>query len=259
MTAEARAMLARARGVLFDFDGPLCKLFPRGSSRSVADVLRLVVSDAGLTDLLVEQERTSKDPHLVLRAIHRARSRSDLHLLGIKDGDLQAVVRLLEQRLTEGEMAAALIAQPPPADTRRFVRHLADRGLSLAVVTNNAPSVADRYLRMHGLRQYFKVVHGRTADPDLMKPHPDVLFRALDSLGLAPGDAVMIGDTNADLGAAEVAGVLFIGYDMEPAGRAGTEVMIEAYGPLLGGAGKRGADGFAARFVGEAARRGAGR
>jgi HAD superfamily hydrolase (TIGR01509 family) len=255
LVAAARALLARARCVLFDFDGPLCRLFPQGSSRSVADALRRIVSDSGLVDLLSEAERTSKDPHLVLRAMHRVRWETDLHALGVKDGDLQDLVTRLERRLTEGEMAAALIAEPPSPDTTDFVSGLAGRGLRLAVVTNNSPRVADRYLELHGLRRHFRAVHGRTTDPGLMKPHPDVLRRALRSLGLQPADAVMIGDTDADVGAARGMGVRFIGYDMDPSQRAGAEVVIEAYAPLLGEVGERDARGSAARFVGEAARR----
>jgi HAD superfamily hydrolase (TIGR01509 family) len=251
-------MLDRARCVLFDFDGPLCRLFPRDSSMVVADALRRVVRASGLADLLVGEERTGKDPHLVLRVMHRARweaDEADLHALGVKDGDLRDVVERLERRLTEGEMAAALVAEPPPPDTTEFVRGLAGRGLRLAVVTNNAPRVADRYLQLHGLRRYFEVVHGRTADPDLMKPHPDVLLRALRSLDLPPEEAVMIGDTDADVGAAHRAGVRFIGYGMDPAKRGGATVVVEAYASLLGEVGERGTHDSAGRFVGEAARR----
>ncbi len=35
-----------------------------------------------------------------------------------------------------------------------------------------------------------------------MKPAPDMLFQALEMLGAAPTDAVLVGDTQADAGAA---------------------------------------------------------
>lgn len=255
MVAAARALLDRARCVLFDFDGPLCRLFPQDSSRGVADALRRIVAASKVADLLTEDERTSKDPHLVLRAMHRARWEADLHAFGAKDGDLQDLVERLERCLTEGEMAAALIAEPPTSDTTEFVRGLAGRGLRLAVVTNNSPRVADRYLRLHGLRQCFEVIHGRTTDPDLMKPHPDVLRRALRSLRLSPEDAVMIGDTDADVGAARGMGVRFIGYDMDPSQREGAEVVLEAYAPLLGEVGEGDAHEPRTHFADEVAHR----
>ena len=37
---SVRNLLAGARCVLFDFDGPICRLFPDGSSKPVADQLR---------------------------------------------------------------------------------------------------------------------------------------------------------------------------------------------------------------------------
>lgn len=262
----ARSLLTQAHCVLFDFDGPLCRLFPADSSRPLADELRCLVADFGFLCLLAEEERTSKDPHMVLRAIHRARREADLDAVGAKDDDLAALLERLEQRLTAGEAAAALKAEPPPSDTGVFVRGLAERGLRLAVVTNNSPHVAESYLREHGLYQYFKkAVHGRTDDPGLMKPHPDVLQRALRDLDLRPENAVMIGDTDTDLLAADRAGVGFIGYDTAPLARArlrhaGAKVVLGAYAPLLGEArrdgGGEGVGAYepGAGFAGEAAR-----
>jgi HAD superfamily hydrolase (TIGR01509 family) len=202
------------------------------------------VADFDFVHLLTEQEWSGKDPHRVLRAIHRVRQEADLDALGAKDNDLAALLERLEQCLTEGEAAAALRAEPPTPDTHVFVRSLAERGLRLAVVTNNSPHVAESYLQAHGLYQYFeKAVHGRTDDPGLMKPHPDVLRRALRDLGLRSENAVMIGDTDTDLRAAERAGVRFIGYDTAPLARArlhhaGAKVVLGAYAPLLGEAGR---------------------
>lgn len=239
----ARTLLAQTHCVLFDFDGPLCRLFPGDSSKPLADELRCLVADFGFTRLLTKKERTGKDPHMVLRAIHRARQEADLDALGAKDNDLAALLEGLEQRLTRGEAAAARSAEPPTPDTDAFVRRLARRGLSLAVVTNNSPRVADSYLRTHGLHPCFKTIHGRTDNPGLMKPHPDVLERALRDLSIRPENAVMIGDTDTDLRAAERAGVRFIGYDTGRVARvrlhrAGAKVVLGAYAPLFGEAGR---------------------
>jgi phosphoglycolate phosphatase len=43
------------------------------------------------------------------------------------------------------------------------------------------------------------------------KPHPDHLLLPLRDLGLAPEDAVMVGDSQIDAGAARDAGIPFIG------------------------------------------------
>lgn len=253
-TAAARDLLARAGGVLFDFDGPICRLFPRDSSMPVAEELRDLVTRCGLADLLTGRLRSDKDPHLVLRAVRRAagpRLTADPYLRGL--------LSRLEERVTAGEVAAARVAWPTP-DADALIRSLAGERLRLAVVTNNSPRAADGYLRAHGLRGHFHAVHGRTADPDLMKPHPDVVHRALSDLRLRPQNAVMIGDTSADVEAAGRAGVPFIGYGRNELKRArlreaGASVVLGAYASLLDVAGERGAHDAAAHFVGEAARR----
>ncbi|MCT9003626.1 HAD family hydrolase [Streptomyces rhizosphaerihabitans] len=241
---------------MFDFDGPVCRLFPEGSSMRVADTVRGLVTNLGLADALTEEERADKDPHVVLRAVHRVLWESDPKDLGVEAPDPAALVGELDKCVTRGEWEAALTAWPTP-DADALIARLAGRRLRLAVVTNNAPRAADRYLRNHHLRGFFEAVHGRSADPDLMKPHPDVLHRALAGMGLQPEDAVMIGDTPTDFVAAERAGVRFIGYGRNPEKRArlrdaGAKIVIGSYAPLLEEARGGGADGPAGRVTGEA-------
>lgn len=51
-----------------------------------------------------------------------------------------------------------------------------------------------------------------TRSPELrIKPAPDQVDEALRALGVAPGDAIMIGDSSWDEGAAHAAGVRFVG------------------------------------------------
>lgn len=248
-------MLATARGVLFDFDGPICRLFPDGSSRDVADKLRKLVADCDLSDVLTEEARTDKDPHVVLRTVHGAGK----HGAG-KHGDLKDLVERLDKEVTLGELDAARKAShtkkshTPDAD--RLIRFLAARGTSLAVVTNNSEAAADGYLRARCLRDHFAAIHGRAADPDLMKPDPDVLRRALRDLELPAEDAIMIGDTPTDVEAAALAGVRFIGYGRNVDKRtklreAGAKVVLGSYTALLKRARESGADEPGSRFVGE--------
>ncbi|PSM44395.1 HAD family hydrolase [Streptomyces dioscori] len=223
----ARRLLADARCVLFDFDGPICRLFPEGRSRPVADRLRRKTEEFGAGDVLTPQERDTKDPHVVLRAVHRAgRNRS-----------LPGLLSTLEALVEAGEVEAARTAWPTP-DADTLLDLLSWRRTRLAVVTNNSPLAAEAYLGQEGLLHHFAVIEGRTADPGRMKPDPDVVFRALQGLKLRPEDAVMIGDTSTDVEAAGRAGVGFIGYGRNPEKRgrlraAGAEAVLGSYAPLL--------------------------
>lgn len=227
---DIRRLLAGARGVLFDFDGPICRLFPENSSKPVADRLRAEVDERGAGHLLTAAERTDKDPHVVLRAVHRAVREQNLP-------HLRSLVQALEECVTEAELIAAKSAwDTPHADA--LIRTLAARQVALAVVTNNSPLAAAAYLRDRDLHHCFASVQGRTGDPGLMKPHPDVLHRAMRGLRLGPGDAVMIGDTPTDAAAAARAGVRFIGYGRNTEKRdrlsgAGAGHILGSYAALL--------------------------
>ncbi|WP_336605820.1 HAD-IA family hydrolase [Streptomyces sp. BA2] len=213
------------RCVLFDFDGPICRLFPHGSSEGVAQNLRDLVSEHGLGGRLTEEVRKTIDPHDVLRAM-------DQDPLG------KSLVAALEALLTEGEVAAANTALPTPG-AGELILALKARGCRIAVVTNNSPKAVAAYLERERLLDAFGPhVYGRTDQPSLLKPDPDSLSRALEALGSGADDALMIGDTATDLEAAEKAGVRFVGYARDerkavPLRAAGAEVVITTLQPLI--------------------------
>ena len=74
---------------------------------------------------------------------------------------------------------------------------LADEGYLMAVATGKSRRGLDYALEQTGLRGLFHAT--RTADEAFSKPHPQMLLDILDELGVAPKDAVMIGDTTYDL------------------------------------------------------------
>ena len=197
--AALRQTIMRARVVLWDFDGPICRLFAGHSAEGVADGLVDWLEGRGLRHLLTESERESLDPHVVLRAVDRRRPGSDL-------------VAELEERLTQEELKATSSAMPT-AYADPLIRTWTAMGLRLAITTNNSPRVVLKYLATRGLTSCFLPhVYGRTQDLHLLKPHPDCLHRALRATGSAPGTALMIGDTPSDFLAARDAGVPFLGY-----------------------------------------------
>ncbi|MDO0934248.1 HAD family hydrolase [Streptomyces sp. DG2A-72] len=223
--SDVRSLLDEARGVLFDFDGPVCRLFPNGSSRPVANALRCLVAKAGVKSLLTAEEKQAKDPHAVLRAVHRGR-REDTGLVGA-----------LEREVTKGELEAVRRAElTPGAD--ELIRRLARRGQRLAVVTNNSAEAVSYYLESKGLSDCFTAVHGRTSDIDRMKPAPHVVEQALQALQLCGPEAVMIGDSEADVHAAQSAGVPFVGFGRNERKeaelrRAGAKLVLNSYARLL--------------------------
>ncbi|WP_371548304.1 HAD family hydrolase [Streptomyces sp. NBC_00554] len=228
MTAETeklREVIKRARVVLFDFDGPICRLFAGHSAEDVAKDLVEWLEAQGLRGLLTEEERGHPDPHVVLRVVNRRHPSSDL-------------VVELEELLTQHELKAVPSAWPTPfADP--LIRTWTAVGVRLAVATNNSPRVVARYLEGRGLTECFAPnVYGRTRNLDHLKPHPHCLNRALNALGAAPSAALMIGDTPSDFLAAREAGVPFLGYARNATKekelrKAGAEVIVGSLEPVL--------------------------
>ena len=224
-TGKLRGLITSARFVLFDFDGPICRLFAGHAAEHVAGQLVEWLESRGLRGLLTEEERVHPDPHYVLEAIHRRHPQSDL-------------VTELEERLTQQELKAVASAMPTPyADP--LIRTWTTVGGQLAIATNNSARVAAGYLATRGLASCFvPYVFGRTADLDLLKPHPHCLNQALNAMGADRSLSLMIGDAPSDFLAAQDAGVAFLGYarneDKEKRLRSvGADIVVNSLEPLL--------------------------
>ncbi|WP_435847658.1 HAD family hydrolase [Streptomyces fumanus] len=225
-TERLRRRAAGVRYVLWDFDGPICRLFAGHSAAGVAADLVDWLAGRGLPGLLAEAERHSPDPHAVLRAVDRRLPGSDL-------------VAELEERLTQQELRAARSAMPT-AYADPLIRTWSAVGARLAVATNNSPRVVTAYLGGRGLLGCFAPhVYGRTRELSRLKPDPHTLHRALGALGADPAAALFIGDSPSDHEAARRAGVPFLGYARDARKRAllrdaGADTVVGSLEPLLG-------------------------
>jgi len=88
---------------------------------------------------------------------------------------------------------------------------LAHEGATLGVVTTKTAQYSRELLEHFNLMQYFDVLIGRE-DVQNPKPHPEPIFKALDTLGSSDETlSYMIGDTINDILAAHNAGIASIG------------------------------------------------
>jgi len=201
-TGEAEKLdelITRARCVLLDFDGPVCRLFAGHSAKVIATGQEEWLTARGLAGMLTEGEWSSRDPHWVLSEVARRHRDSDL-------------VVELEEWLTAQELMAVEGAMPT-AYADPLISSWGAVGTRLAIVTNNSDRAVRAYLERRHLLGYFAPnIYGRTRDLSLLKPHPYTLNRALGALGAGPDATLMIGDTPSDHAAALSAGVPFVGY-----------------------------------------------
>jgi phosphoglycolate phosphatase len=192
----AADILAHARALLLDFDGPICSVFAGIPAHVVADQLRGILADGGHTHL-PEAVATSYDPFDVFRYAATL-------------GDDEA--RYVEAAFTAHEVEAIPTAAPTEG-AHDLIRAWHETGRSLAVVSNNSATAIETYLDLYNLRRFVDFVSARTtADASRLKPSPHFLHQAVAALDVSPGECAFVGDSLSDIEAAHAANALSVGY-----------------------------------------------
>lgn len=99
-------------------------------------------------------------------------------------------------------------------DAKPTLESLKARGLKLAVVTNTVSRLTHELLESAGIHALFDTI----ACADLVpraKPAPDIVHHACRELEVGEAQAWMVGDSKYDRGAAEAAGVHFVGFKLD--------------------------------------------
>ncbi|GAB2806266.1 HAD family hydrolase [Actinoallomurus bryophytorum] len=213
-------VMNRSRYLLFDFDGPICGIFaglPAHRSRPIC-------ASCGRRGVDIPPEATvSGDPFDVSR--YAASTTPDL---------TQAVA----DELRTMELRAVEVADDTP-QARQVIEAAHQAGRAIAAVSNNSREAVTRYLTTAGLAPMFTKIIGRTEpDPDLLKPNPYLITRAVKELGADPTECVLIGDSLSDIDGAGNAGVFNVGYTNKPGKlerftTAGADAVITSMGELL--------------------------
>lgn len=214
-------MIEATSAILLDLDGTLVDSAPE-----LASAVNGALAPLGRRSLSVAEVRNMIGdgiPALTARALAATAG----------DGDDPAPGLVVEEvrRLYDLEPPSA-----PYPGVGKTLGALHEAGVALIVCTNK-PEAAARCLigRLGWLGLLATVVGG---DSTLYrKPHPDHLLAPLRTIGLGRRDAVMVGDSVNDAGAAEAAGIPFI---FAAYGYAGEEVppgaaaVIERFDQLPG-------------------------
>lgn len=220
------------RAVLFDLFGTLVTFEPRALPELVVDgrpvrstlgawrdVAAHVLPGVGvealaraLAEASAELDAERGGRHLEFPS--RERFRRALARLGV-DG---AGAAEAAARCARAHMRALLGATRFPAAHAAVLAAAAARG-PVAIVTNfDDTATAHDVLARHDIRRHVAAVVVSDA-VGLRKPHPALVRLALEELGVAPADAVLVGDHPVqDVGAAAAAGVDAIWIDRAGAG-----------------------------------------
>jgi len=197
---KAADVLACARALLLDFDGPVCSVFAGIPASTVANQLRGVLADGGHSDL-PEAVAMSTDPFDVLQ--HAA-------TLGENEA------RYVEAAFAAHEVEA-ISSATPTSGAHGLIEVWHESGRPIAIVSNNGARAISAYLDLYGLRTSINFVSARTsANTALLKPSPYLLHQAVTALDVTPGESIFLGDSTTDIEAAQAAGVRSIGYANKP-------------------------------------------
>lgn len=220
-SGAAQSLLHSRRLVLLDFDGPLTRLLPGEEFRRVTAGALDVALSLGVA---LDDELAHEGDHVQL-----------LRLLDARDPQ---AARAAEAWCTAQEVAAAAEARPVRA-AEAFVAECRRRGAAVAVVTNNAPRSITEVLAHGGPLLAALPVYGREPGAlERLKPAPHQLLTAAQDAGVAPAEAVMIGDSASDVQAARAATMPCIGLSDDPQRRrallaAGARAAATDLGALL--------------------------
>ena len=94
---------------------------------------------------------------------------------------------------------------PPTAGLEQLLERLAKQGIKLAVLSSDTGPSLEAFLQVHGLRQWFSVVHGSDREP--RKPDPAAVLELCAALQVSPQRCGLIGDADDDLTMAQAAGM----------------------------------------------------
>jgi phosphoglycolate phosphatase len=201
----------QVRAVLFDLDGTLVDSAP-----DIAFALNAVLAKDGASPHSVTIVRT-----LIGEGIHRLVEKAyALHHRSLALSDLNARTAAFAA-LYESNIANETRPYPGVLAGLEMVRQ---HSIKTAVVSNKAQHLTDRLLVTLKLADRLDLILGARDDLP-KKPAPDMLHFALRELNVAADEAVFVGDSIADVRAAEAAHLPCIliagGYTIEPAAQLG--------------------------------------
>ncbi len=191
-------MSAPLRLVIFDVDGTLVD--------SQGDIL------AAMRSAFARADHPAPDAGTILRIVGLSLDVAVARLVPhLPDPEQARIVGWYKDAYMELR-AASGVAQSSPLypharDTLAALHAVPDTLLGIA--TGKSARGLDKLLDGHDLRRFF--VTRQVADHHPSKPHPSMLLEALAETGVAPENAVMVGDTSYDMEMARAAGIPGIG------------------------------------------------
>ena len=223
MGSDVTSDTRRPAALLFDLDGTLADSFA-----AIRDALNAALREHGLAEYDLAWVKT-----------HVGRGAPELVRDAVGPGADEALQRSVGARFGAHYREIYLDQTPPLPGAQAVLAFAAARvGPRVAVISNKYEELCRAWLAHWGLAPHVTVVVGSDTF-GVRKPDPRTLLPVLAGLGVAPADALMVGDMEVDVATARAAGVPMVGVQADAAAAramlaAGAAAVLGALGDLPG-------------------------
>ncbi|ALV62462.1 phosphoglycolate phosphatase [Thermococcus sp. 2319x1] len=153
----------------------------------------------------IEKLGISVDHETYKKMVKGELPRSWVEKLGVNHVEFWKAIDRAKLKYRKWAAEKGLIKAFPDVDALENFKQM---GLKLAAVSNASQDCTEFVLELYNLREYFDVILGKDYRYlDGAKPNPYLIKKALDALGVLPGEALVVGDSESDILAAHRAGV----------------------------------------------------
>jgi HAD superfamily hydrolase (TIGR01509 family) len=188
----AAELIANAKALLLDFDGPVTALMPPPANVYAADQARAALAGIELPEAI-------------------AKSTDHLAVLRFTAEHFPARLLTVERSCTEAELACARESDPSP-EIRGLLSDAGQRAVPVAIVSNNSEAAVRAFLDRFEWARVIKTLACRTpSNVSQMKPDPYLVAQAARLVNVAQHCCVFVGDSVSDVQAGQAAGVPVIG------------------------------------------------
>ncbi|MBS7607809.1 MAG: HAD family hydrolase [Candidatus Bathyarchaeia archaeon] len=187
------------KAVIFDLDGTIVKF--NIDFRTVRAEVRGFLIDQGVPASIL----------FVNESIFEMLKKAEIFMKN--SGKSAAAVEALRKKALaiaekyELEAAKTTSIQPGVIEVLKALREM---GLKIGICTVNSQKSADYVLERFGIKEFFSAVVSRE-HVKYVKPNVEHLRKTLEALGVDPQEALVVGDSQADMRCAKDLGVMAVG------------------------------------------------
>lgn len=211
------------KAIIFDLDGTLVD-----TADDIAVALNKTLSDLDLPPHSSATVRSMVGGGLG-KLLDRA---TEAHGVALERTERSAMLKRL---LDHYASSPAVLSKLYPG-ARASLAALSEAGIPCGICTNKPHDISRVLLDALGLSDHFAHIQG-AVDELPKKPHPALLHRVTEALGVRAAFSIMVGDSVVDVKAAraaDLAGVIVVshGYSATPVSELGADVVIKTFDQL---------------------------